>query len=273
MQNKYELEINDQSNMPFFYLPLWEEAGLCGHGFSCRYAKSESGKGAPLDFGFKAGEEPVKVMSNRAAFLSRWGLGLEDFFYGEQVHESEVALVGQEELRSGLRAFQGVDALVTAEKGAVLGAFSADCLLVFFLAPDIPAAGIAHAGWRGTCKGIVQHVVEIMIKKYGANPHSIQALFSPSIASCCYEVGEEVVDSCSRSLWSKEMVMHLGIRPGHPYFDLQASNRNILQQAGLKAEHIFMNNYCTKCHDSLFYSYRGAGGKIAGSHMGIIYLK
>ena len=267
------LQIAEKSGVPYLYLPSWEQSGVCGHGFSLRFVRGGSGKKDSFDLGFKGGEKQAKVWENRARFLSVRGRDPQDLFCGEQIHGDGITLIGQRELRGGLRVFPSADGLITSEKEAVLGALSADCLIIYFLEPDIPLAAIAHAGWRGACRGIAWRVVEIMKKEYGAKPEKIQALFSPSIAPCCYEVGEEVIESCSGSHWSKEMVLHNSGRSGHYYFDLQASNRNILLEAGIRASCIFDNNYCTKCNYNLFFSYRGAGGVIQGIHMGIIFLK
>ena len=267
------LQLTEKNNTPYFYLPLWEESKVCGHGFSTRFIEAGGEKRRPFDMGFKSGRKPETILENRRRFFSVWDRDPQDFFCGDQVHSDKIALVGSREIDAELRIFPMTDALITADKRAVLGALCADCLLIFFLEPEIPVAAIAHAGWRGTCKGIAWQVVEIMKKKFAANPDRIQALFSPSIAPCCYEVGTEVIESCKHSAWSREMVLHESGRLGHSYFDLQASNRNILIQAGLKTANIFDNNLCTKCDHNMFFSYRGAGGNFSGSHLGIIFLR
>lgn len=265
--------LTERKNIPFFSLPLWEKMNICGHGFSSRLGGNGDGKNFSFDLGFKGGEDPLTVAGNRERFLAIWGKKNTDLFCGEQVHGREVAVIGSEEISASKRIFPATDALITAEREVVLGAFSADCLLVFFLEPSISVAGIAHAGWRGTCKGIVARIVHLMREKFAADSKKIQVLMSPSIGPCCYEVGDEVIESCRTSPWREEMVLNPGGTNGRFYFDLQASNRNILLKEGLKPEHIFTNDFCTKCDDKLFYSYRRAGGTATGSHMGIIFLR
>lgn len=261
---KEKLRLIERNNISFFSLPLWEKVHTCGHGFSSRLA---------FDLGFKGGEKPSIIAENRRRFLAIWGKEIGDLYSGEQVHGNRVAVIGRKEISANKRILPATDALITAEQGAVLGALCADCLLVFFLELSIPVVGIAHAGWRGTCSGIVFRSVRLMQEKFSADPQKIQALMSPCIGPCCYEVGDEVVESCYASPWMEEMVLSPGSRAGRFYFDLQASNRNILIKAGLKPDHIFSNDFCTKCDSRLFYSYRGAGGNITGSHMGIIFLR
>ncbi len=271
MQDK--LQLTERKNIPFFSLPLWEKTKICGHGFSSRLGGVGVERTISFDMGFKGGENPSRVLENRERFLAIWGKNNSVLCTGEQVHGRRVSIIGREELLAGRRAFPKTDALVTAERKAVLGAFCADCLLVFFLEPSVPVVGIAHAGWRGTCKGIVSRVVRIMKRQFAADPQKIQVLMSPSIGACCYEIGVEVIECCRRSSWKEEMVLYPAGKSGHLYFDLRASNRNVLMKEGIKSNHIFGNDFCTKCDSSLFYSYRGSGGKITGSHMGIIFLR
>ena len=273
MQEKIQLQLKEQDHISFFSLPLWDEMNICGHGFSTRLGGSGRGDNSSFDLGFKGGEDPSKIVENRERFLSIFGKKGIALFTGEQVHGTRVRKIRRGEISEGKRVFPATDALVTAEKGAVLGAFAADCLILFFLEPSVPVVGIAHAGWKGTCKGIVFPVVRLMKENYGADPQKMQVLMSPCIGPCCYEVGDEVVESCRRSPFREEMVLIPGQRVGHPYFDLQASNSNILIKEGIKPSNIFGNNFCTKCHGNIFYSYRGSGGKVTGSHMGIIFLK
>ncbi|NLX90078.1 MAG: peptidoglycan editing factor PgeF [Firmicutes bacterium] len=271
MQEK--IRLTEREKIPFFSLPLWEKMNICGHGFSSRLGGTGVGKNFSFDLGFKGGEDPLKVVENRERFLAIWGKKTTDLFCGEQVHGTGVAIIGSEEISASKRVFPATDALITAEREAVLGAFSADCLLVFFLEPSIPVVGIAHAGWRGTCKGIVARVVHLMKEKFAADCQKIQVSMGPSIGPCCYEVGDEVIESCHLSPWKKEMVLNPGGTAGRYYFDLKASNGNILLKEGIKPKHIFTNDFCTKCDDNLFYSYRRAGGTATGSHMGIIFLR
>ena len=262
--------LTERKKISFFSLPLWEKMNICGHGFSTRLGGTGDGKSFSFDLGFKGGEDPLTVAGNRERFLAIWGKKNTDLFCGEQVHGAEVAIIGSEEISASKRVFPATDALITAEREAVLGAFSADCLLVLFWEPSISVVGIAHAGWRGTYKGIVARIVHLMGEKL-LRTRKIQVLMGPSIGPCCYEVGDEVIESCQISPWRKEMVLKPGGKAGRFYFDLQASNRNILLKEGLKPEHIFTNDFCTKCDDKLFYSYLRAGGTATGSHMGIIF--
>lgn len=265
--------ITAHNGITFFLFPKWEKEGLVGHGFSTRLGGLSKGPFAYLNLGLKRGDSNENVVQNRQRFLGIWGKNEEDLFYGEQVHGKNVFLIDRAFLKKGSREIPATDALITSEPQLLLGAFSADCLLAFFLDPIKAAVGIAHAGWRGTFKGILAHVIEAMEKEFKSDPGFLEVLMAPSIGPCCYEVGKEVLDIARASRWGNEAVFYPGSRPRHFFLDLQKTNINILCKAGVNPSKIITNEFCTCCRQDLFFSYRRAKGGATGSHMGIIFLR
>jgi polyphenol oxidase len=266
------LEMDEIGGIPYFFLPRWKKWGFLKHGFSSRNGGVSKGPFTSLNLGLRGGDRAEAISENRRRFLDIWGQKEENLICGEQVHGTEVFLVNESFPREVSSKIPATDALVTATPGMLLGAFSADCLLAFFVDPSVPAIGIAHAGWRGTCMGILDHVVNSMCLNLGAVTGSIEVLLAPSIGACCYEVGKDVLDICAASPWREEIVFCPGRRPGHPFLDLQETNFNILCKAGIRPENIYRSDYCTHCNQHLFYSYRREGGGPTGSQMGIIIL-
>ncbi|RJX29043.1 MAG: peptidoglycan editing factor PgeF [Dethiobacter sp.] len=267
------LSLTEKDGIYYLFFPRWEKSGMVGHGFSTRLGGISKGPFAYLNLGLKGGDSPENVSKNRKSFLGIWGKQEGDLLYGEQVHGKEVFLVDRDFLDKGSREIPATDALITKERQVLLGAFSADCFLTFFLDPEVPAIGVAHAGWRGTLMGILAGVVEAMNEKFSSKPDALEVLLAPAIGPCCYEVGKEVLELCNASPWSSDTVFYPGIRPGHSFLDLQKTNCNILRKVGIKPANIITNGFCTCCNQDLFYSYRGAKGKATGSHLGIIFLR
>ncbi len=83
----------------------------------------------------------------------------------------------------------GVDAMVTDRPNVVLFTTHADCYPIVLWDPDKKAAGLVHAGWRGTQAGIAVAAVNFMRDEYGCD--HIRAGIGPGICSRCYEVGPE----------------------------------------------------------------------------------
>jgi polyphenol oxidase len=200
------LEIAEKDGISYFFLPRWEKWDIFKHGFSSRVGGVSQGPFTSLNLGFRGADRPEAIHENRRRFLGLWGQKEENLICGEQVHGAEVFLIDQSFKCKGNLQIPATDALVTAESGMILGAFSADCLLAFFVDPSVPAIGLAHAGWRGTCKGILDRVVDAMCLNLGAKKDSIEVLFAPSIGACCYEVGKEVLNISSASPFREEIV-------------------------------------------------------------------
>ncbi|NLJ56387.1 MAG: peptidoglycan editing factor PgeF [Firmicutes bacterium] len=270
---KEVLQRSEKEGITYFFLPRWEASNLVGHGFSSRRGGVSQAPYDELNLGYKGGDRPQDVQENRRRFLNIWKKKKQDLFYGEQVHASKIILVDEKILPAGYGELCAADALITREPGVVLGAFAADCLLIYFLDPKTPAIGLAHAGWRGTMLGIAPGVVRAMQNNFATRAESLQVLMAPAIQPYCYEVGGEVLQAAAAARWKTDFVFWPGKKKNHPYLNLPETNKNMLCRLGIKKENIFISKYCTHCNPDLFYSYRRSGGKMTGSQMGIIFLR
>lgn len=153
---------------------------------------------------------------------------------------------------------QFVDGIVTDIPDALLTAFGGDCPPVYFIDPVRKAAGLVHAGWKGTLAKIPQVAIAQMSVKFGCDPSDIYAAIGPGVCKDCYEMGDEVYDAFAEQ-WSREDADRLLSRyPGGKYhLDLREANRLTLLRAGVPADHIAISNVCTMCNVDKFYSYRG----------------
>jgi YfiH family protein len=182
------------------------------------------------------------------------------------------------------------DALITATPRLVLAVRTADCLPVLLFDPGVPAAGVAHAGWRGTVRRIAEKTVAALRASFGADPARMLAVIGPGIHSCCYEVGEEVIeafhsqfsyaDALFRNVQPENpadillprQVLAAGqpplraLAPGRAHLDLEEANRRQLIAAGLKPENIVTGAPCTACRNDLLYSYRREGAAAGRLH-------
>lgn len=148
------------------------------------------------------------------------------------------------------------DAAVTRERGVVCAVMTADCLPVLLADRAGGAVGVAHAGWRGLCAGVIEATVQAMAS------NDLVAWLGPAIGPRAYEVGEEVR--------AKFIERDAGVaaafnptRPGHWLLDLYAVARQRLQKAGVME--ISGGGSCTYSEAERFYSYRreGATGRMA----------
>jgi hypothetical protein len=174
--------------------------------------------------------DPVPVLASRRAFARALGIGDEPLTTAGAVHGSKVARVDAPK-----DVVQGVDGLVTNQKGVALFATYADCYPIVLWDPVKRAVGLAHAGWRGTVAGVAKAAVQAMHDEYGSAAENILAGVGPGICGRCYEVGGEVA-----SQFDARFVTPAGDRF---VLDLAAANVAQLQKAGATVHVI---GICTK---------------------------
>ena len=168
---------------------------------------------------------------------------------GRQVHGSRVAVHGPPD--RGTVVLDDTDGHLTSERGLLLVVTVADCIPLFFAAPEAGVIALAHAGWRGLAAGIVREMVGAF-RDVGVSPDQVVMHCGVAICGDCYEVGPEVFEE-------------LGARPrpGHRTLDLRAVAADQAVNCGL--ERVSMSSWCSM-HDSVFHSFRrdgAASGRMA----------
>jgi YfiH family protein len=244
--------------------------------FTTRYISydSETGKGetglrlAAMKWEDITDASPV-VRGNRDILARQLGSSIEWECITDQKHTNFVHVASRDDLGLSDKPLhmQYVDGVVTDIPGVVLTVFGGDCPPVYIVDPVRKAAGLVHAGWRGTLGRIPEVAVANMVVKFGCDPADMYAAIGPGICRDCYEMGDEVYDAFAEQ-WSTEEADRILSRypavdpdgrdiPGGKYhLDLREANRMTLLRAGIPADHIEVSNVCTKCNADTFYSYR-----------------
>lgn len=283
------------------------------HGFSTRVGGFSKAYGKPsLNLGFTKDDSRAAVEKNRAAFLKKVGAPEWPLVEMKQVHSDVIHCVtGLEEGKPVLamestldrqgRAPRGFahglvgDGLVTDVPGILLAVKTADCMPVIIVDKKKKAAGIFHAGWRGTLHRIVEKGVGEMFRWFGSKPRDLQAVLGPSIRDCCYSVGEEVRDHFrSQFAYADELfrewqtyedihlkypLLFLTMRaPGHSelptqiLLNLAEANRRQLLDAGVSPKNIAVLPQCTASDTKTFFSHRAEHGK-TGRLMSVVGIR
>jgi len=111
-----------------------------------------------------------------------------------------------------------------------------------------------------------------MTSEFGTRPAELVAGISPSIGSCHYPVGRNVIDAFEGEFEPDELEAFLKkSTEDEGLLDLWTCNERQLEQAGVRNENIETAGICTVCQNDLFYSYRGENGQ-TGRFAGIITL-
>jgi YfiH family protein len=204
-------------------LPELAEEPHLVHGFSTLELGSVGLKKAP---------DSDAVHAARRRFATELGLDPGSLTTVGAVHGSDVARVDahQDEV-------DGVDGLITDKPGIALFATYADCYPIVLWDPEHRAAGLVHAGWRGTEADVAAEGVRAMAREFDSNPARMKAAIGPGICSRCYEVGEEVANRFDQRFVRDST-------PGKFMLDLAAANRAQLEEQGVGD--VFSFDLCTK---------------------------
>ena len=253
--------------LPMVESPLFQRETGLQHGFSTRKGGVSKEHLASLNLSFSVEDAKENVLENFRRIGECFGKTPEDFVLSKQSHETKVLKVGTKDRGKGItkdRDYEGIDALITDEKGIILSCFSADCVPILFYDPVHKAVGACHSGWRGTKGKILQNVVEEMRQHFSSNPAEILVAIGPSICKEQYVVSEDL------ALSFLEDYPDLGEDTASPIqriskdkfqLDLWDLNRRIALNCGIKEEHISISGYCTMENPELFFSHRYSQGK------------
>lgn len=203
----------------------------------------------------------VRQEEDRRRFVAAAGLDPGRVVSPRQVHRSDVVRVD-----GPVDGPLDADGLVTDVPGLPLLLRAADCSLLVVADPEHRAVGVAHAGWKGSARGVVVNLVKALHEHYGARPEALRAGIGPTIRSPSYPVGPEVPAAFLKTrAWAKEYV-HL--RGNRLHFDLPGVNARFLLECGLPADAIETCELDTYASPGLLHSYRRDGA--GGGHHGLV---
>lgn len=149
------------------------------------------------------------------------------------------------------------DGLYTDLKNIPIGVLTADCMAIVIT--DFKGLVVLHAGWRGLFSGIIENGI-----KYFKERKNLFAFISPSIKSCCFEVGKDFVAKMRAFNIDEKYLIK---KNGKFYFSLQDLAIDKLKREGVKD--IYLENICSKC-DNRVYSFRN--GDIENRILTLAYL-
>jgi YfiH family protein len=227
------------------------------HGVFTRHGGLSAAPWHSLNLGGNVGDSPQAVRVNHERMYAALAVRGERACSVWQVHSADVILVDRPV--QGRRWLARADAMITNRPETPLSMRFADCVPILFYDPVQGAIGMAHAGWRGTVRGVASNTVRAMVEAFGCRPQHIQAGIGPSIGPECYQVGEEVVTAVQTYFGTLDGVVRRDPADGTAYLDLWAANRLDLERAGV--EQIEVAAICTASHTDEFFSHRAEQGR------------
>lgn len=191
------------------------------------------------------------VRENRSRFRSLCDLPAEPCWL-RQVHGNHVVI------DPAPGRLLEADAAITRNSAVVCVVQTADCLPVIFASADGAELAVAHAGWRGLARGVLEATVRAM----SMDPADLLAWLGPAISQSAFEVGGEVReeflahDAAAGDCFAEN-------ERGRWQADLYGLARMRLSRVGV--EQVSGGEYCTFNEPERFFSYRrdGACGRMA----------
>jgi len=200
---------------------------------------------ASFSLGLSAGDPADVVMDRFRAFRAAMRPAFTALQMAYQAHGRDV--VWHEGVAAGWHVRDDVDGHATMQPGLLLAVTVADCVPVYLAARDGRAAGLLHAGWKGTAAGVLESGIAVLGHIGGVLAEDLVVHLGVAICGRCYEVGPEVISAVEgRSVREKTTL------------DLRGALARRAEAAGVRE--ISVSPLCTNCDRDRFFSHRASGG-------------
>jgi YfiH family protein len=251
-------------NQSYYTIKSWmsQFPGLVT-GMTTKHGGASTGEFESLNLGFHVGDNRSQVCSNREKLSELLEFPLGHWVGAEQTHGVHLKKVSKEDRGNGSNSYENsikdTDGFYTNEEGILLSLCFADCVPLFFIAPEFRMIGIAHAGWKGTVGQIAKEMIHAWGKE-GIRPEQISVVIGPSICEKCYIVDKRVIKLVENTLVGVEKLPYNLISDGQYSLDLREVNRQILLKSGVPETNILITGFCSSC-DVEFFSHRRDQGR------------
>ena len=255
------MTFHERGGLRYFTFPFLDTAGL-PHAVVTRRGGASRPPFESLNLGSSVGDDPETVEKNRRHVFELLGRDPRSVPELHQVHSNRILLArlradGDLSSRS-VEELPQADGVVTDSPEFTLCMRFADCVPILLFDPVRRAAGIAHAGWKGTLAKVAASAVEALRRHFGSRPEDILAGIGPSIGPDHYAVGAEIVEAV-RGAFGPAADRWLDRRGDAVNLNLWAANEFTLRQSGV--DKIAVAGICTACHTEDWFSHRAERGR------------
>lgn len=234
---------------PDWIVPDWPAPVNVKAFITTRAGGVSAGPYAGLNLGLRTGDDPVAVEVNRQRL--RTALPAEPKWL-RQVHGADVVDADT------VPDMPEADAAVARAPHTVCAVLVADCIPVLLADRAGSAVAVAHAGWRGLARGVVERTIERLARP----PGELLVYLGPGIGPGAFEVGADVREAFLGSDAAAEAAF-TPRAAGKWMADLFLLARQRLARCGVRR--IYGGGSCTHSDPRRYYSYRrdGATGRMA----------
>lgn len=260
----------------YFLIENWREIQPNIYaGFTTKNGGTSQDPYTSNNMGLHVGDKNVHVVQNRKILANKIQFPLSNWVCCEQTHGTNVRYVTSIDQGKGTKIYENsiknCDGIYTDTMNTLLVLAFADCVPIYFFAPENGFVGIVHAGWKGTVKNISRSIIT-QWKNLGIPVENILVAIGPSICKHCYIVDNKVINQVNKLSNIDGQMYYTQIEENQFKLDLQALNKALLQSEGILEQNIQVTNLCTNCNHSDFYSHRRDKG-ITGRMIGFIGIR
>ena len=130
-------------------------------------------------------DKKKKVLNNLKIVSNKINCKKKNLLLLHQIHSNKFYFIDKNKKFLN-KKFKG-DALITNKQKIALGILTADCAPIFIYDKKLKIISAIHSGWKGAYKGIVNNVINFLVKK-GSRLNDLIAVIGPSIFQKNYEV-------------------------------------------------------------------------------------
>ena len=221
------------------------------HGFFNRSGGKSRGIYKSLNCGLGSNDKKNKIKENLKIAKNKISKKSKNIFLLHQIHSNKFIFIDKN-FRNNKKKVQA-DAVITNLRKFPIAVLTADCvpILLYDTKKNIIAA--IHAGWKGALKGIINNVIDFMLKK-GCLQKNIFAAIGPCIGKTNYNVRNDFKRKFLKN--DKKNKIFFSNRKNIIYFDLPNYVKSQLKLN--KITNIDMKNIDTFNKKNNFFSARRA---------------
>lgn len=197
------------------------------HGFFTRNGGTSKGSYESLNVNLASNDERANIDENLSRIASAFSIDPQNVFMLKQTHSNHVFYLEGNYCTQHLEG----DALITAQKGMLIGVKTADCVPILLETEDLKFTAAIHAGWRGSLGGVIDNTIS-MLKDLSDSP--IKAAIGPCIRDYSYEVDQAFYQTFCNELTPKLCDSFFHLKTDNKYlFDIAGFCTHKLQQLGV----------------------------------------
>ena len=211
------------------------------HGFFNQKGGKSKGIYKSLNCGLGSYDKKINVKKNLKIVKCKFTKKNKNILLLHQIHSNKFIFLNKNHI---IKKKYKADAIITNKKELPIGILTADCVPILIYDDITKMIAAIHAGWKGAYKGIINKVINFMLKK-GCDKKNIHAVIGPCITQKSYNVKKDFFRKFIKK--NKENAVFFKKRKNLIYFDLPGYVKSQLKFNKISnIDHININTFDAK---------------------------